>query len=67
MRAIVHHEARVVEYTWGVPTRSTYDEFERENAELRALAVTQAGLIERLTVEVAELRACLDMNSRNWS
>ncbi len=67
MRAIIHHEARAVEYTWGVPTRSTYDELERENAELRALAVTQAGLIERLTVEVAELRARLDMNSRNSS
>lgn len=67
MRAIVHYEARVVWYTCGVPARSTYDGLERDNAELRALAVTQAGLIERLTVELVELKACLDMNSRNSS
>lgn len=42
-------------------------ELERENAELRALVATQAALIEKLTVEIAELRARVDMNSRNSS
>ena len=30
-------------------------ELERENAELRALVATQAALIEKLTLEIAEL------------
>lgn len=46
---------------------ATYDELVRENAELRALVATQTVLIEKLTVEVAELRARVDMNSRNSS
>ncbi|MEW6477785.1 MAG: IS66 family transposase [Actinomycetota bacterium] len=42
-------------------------ELEGENAELRVLVAAQAALIEKLTVEIAELRARLDMNSRNSS
>lgn len=41
-------------------------ELERENAELRAL-VAPAALIEKLTVELAELRVRVDMSSRNSS
>ena len=49
----------MVLYTCVVPAR-TYDDLERENVELRAL-------VHKLTVEVAELRARVDMNSRNSS
>jgi transposase len=42
-------------------------ELEVENAELRALVASQAAMIEKLTVEVAELRARVDKNSRNSS
>lgn len=42
-------------------------ELERENAELRALVAAQAALIEKLIVEIAELRARVEMNSRNSS
>ena len=55
----------------GRPSREDLErrvgELEAENAELRALVVAQAALIEKLTVEIAELRARLDMNSRNSS
>ncbi|WP_276968347.1 DUF6444 domain-containing protein, partial [Metallibacterium scheffleri] len=39
----------------------------QENASLRATVGEQAGLIEKLTAEIAELRARLNMNSRNSS
>ena len=55
----------------GRPSREDLErrvgELEAENAELRALVVAQAALIEKLTVEIAELRARLDMNPRNSS
>lgn len=55
----------------GRPSREDLEQrvalLERENAELRALVAAQAGLIEKLTVEIAELRARVDMNSRNSS
>lgn len=55
----------------GRPSREDLEqrvgELERENAELRALVATQAALIEKLAVEIAELRARVDMNSRNSS
>ena len=42
-------------------------ELEGENASLRVQVAEQAGLIEKLTTEVTELRARLNMNSRNSS
>lgn len=55
----------------GRPSREDLEQrvavLERENAELRAVVAAQAALIEKLTVEIAELRARVDMNSRNSS
>ena len=42
-------------------------ELEGENASLRVQVAEQAGLIEKLTTEITELRARLGMNSRNSS
>lgn len=55
----------------GRPSRGELEqrvgELERENVELRALVAAQAAMIDKLTAEIAELRARLDMNSRNSS
>lgn len=45
----------------------SYEELSQENASLRATVAEQAALIEKLTAEIAELRARLNMNSRNSS
>ena len=49
------------------PDQSSYEELVRENTILRATVTEQASLIEQLRAEIAELRARLDMNSRNSS
>jgi transposase len=45
----------------------SYEELREEVVSLRTMMAEQARLIERLTVEMAELRARLAMNSRNSS
>jgi len=47
--------------------KPSYEELSQENASLRATVGEQTGLIEKLTAEIAELRARLNMNSRNSS
>ena len=47
--------------------KPSYEELSEENTSLRATVAEQAALIEKLSVEIAELRARLDMNSRNSS
>ena len=59
----------------GIPTDDSplsnsapsYEELRDEVVSLRAMVIHQAQLIEKLTVEMAELRARLAMNSRNSS
>ena len=45
----------------------SYEELSEENVSLRAAVAEQAALVETLTAEIAELRARLNMNSRNSS
>jgi len=45
----------------------SYEELAQQNAALRTTVAEQAALIEKLTAEIAELRARLNMNSRNSS
>ncbi len=47
--------------------KASYEELSEENTSLRATVAEQAALIGKLSVEIAELRARLDMNSRNSS
>jgi len=47
--------------------KPSYEELSEEVASLRATVAEQAGLIEKLMAEIAELRARLNMNSRNSS
>ena len=47
--------------------KPSYEELSEEIVSLRAVVAEQAALIERLTAEIAELRARLNMSSRNSS
>jgi transposase len=47
--------------------KPSYEELSEEVASLRTTVAQQATLIEKLTAEIAELRARLNMNSRNSS
>jgi transposase len=47
--------------------RPPYAALLQENVALRAVVAEQASVIEKLSVEIAELRARLNMNSRNFS
>ena len=47
--------------------KPSYEELSEENTSLRATVAEQAGRIEKLASEIAELRARLNMNSRNSS
>ena len=43
--------------------KPSYEELSEENTSLRATVAEQAGRIEKLASEIAELRARLNMNS----
>lgn len=47
--------------------KPSYEELSEAVSSLRAVVAEQASLIEKLTAEIAELRARLNMNSRNSS
>jgi predicted RNase H-like nuclease (RuvC/YqgF family) len=47
--------------------KPSYEELSEEASSLRTTVCEQAALIEKLTAEIAELRARLNMNSRNSS
>jgi len=47
--------------------KPSYEELSEEVGSLRTIVAEQAAVVEKLTAEIAELRARLNMNSRNFS
>jgi len=47
--------------------KPSYEELSEEVGSLRTIVAEQAAVVEKLTAEIAELRARLNMNSRNSS